>query len=208
MKHVPGTDFVLPAELVLLAMGFVGPREGRRDRAARPRARRARQRADATRAARRACPACSRRATCRAGSRSSCGRSPTADASPRGSTPGCVAPPWPAPSENASQNASQNRAIPSRSRRRGSSPYVSRAPRPANGLARSHSVLGRVLGTVPEGFIRRARSPGPAPSRLRAWGPRRGRALQGQRPLRVALHARDLSHVLVGESLAHRSRRA
>ena len=45
-------------------------------------------------------------------------------------------------------NASHSRAIPSRSLRRGSSPYGSTAPRPAEGLARSRPTLGRVLHCV------------------------------------------------------------
>ena len=44
--------------------------------------------------------------------------------------------------------------MPSRSRRRGSSPYRSTAPRPADGLARPRTVLGRVLSRPRKVLIR------------------------------------------------------
>ena len=74
MKEMPGTEKVWPAELVLLAMGFVGPeKDGLLDRAGRG-ARRARQRrADGDKAT--SVRACSRPATWRAASRWSSGRS-------------------------------------------------------------------------------------------------------------------------------------
>ena len=43
-QEIEGTEREIPAELVLLAMGFTGPEKRRPDRAARRRARRARQR--------------------------------------------------------------------------------------------------------------------------------------------------------------------
>ncbi len=43
-EKIEGTDFELPCELVLLAMGFLGPRARGHARRARRRARRARQR--------------------------------------------------------------------------------------------------------------------------------------------------------------------
>ena len=43
-EKIEGTDFELPCELVLLAMGFVGPQRRRPARTARSRAERARQR--------------------------------------------------------------------------------------------------------------------------------------------------------------------
>ena len=49
MKPIEGTEFVLKADLVLLAMGFLGPVAGRHDQGPRRRARQARQRRSPTR---------------------------------------------------------------------------------------------------------------------------------------------------------------
>ena len=93
MKHVEGTEFSIPAGLVLLAMGFVGPEKGGViEQLGLALDARGNVRSDP--AAPRTSPASSRPATCRGGSRSSSGPSPTGDASRPASTPGCAARRW------------------------------------------------------------------------------------------------------------------
>ena len=87
-EKVEGTDFELPCELVLLAMGFVGPQRDGPARAARRRAQRARQRRPRRRAGARTSTACSSAATWAAARASSCGRSPRAARARRRSTSG------------------------------------------------------------------------------------------------------------------------
>ena len=62
-EKVEGTDFELPCEIVLLAMGFVGPETARLARAARRRDQRARQRRPRRRLPRRTSTTCSSAAT-------------------------------------------------------------------------------------------------------------------------------------------------
>ena len=83
---VEGTDFELECELVLLAMGFVGPQRDGPARAARRRAQRARQRRPRRRRTRRRSPTCSCAATWAAARASSCGPSPRAAPAPPPST--------------------------------------------------------------------------------------------------------------------------
>ncbi len=157
--------------------GLRRAREGGRDRAARSRARRARQRPDRRERARRAFPACSRRATSRAGSRSSCGRSPTVVASRPAPTRGCAALRWRAPSENDHRSS------------------ITQAGSNRQGARRRQALTRRYLGLRPPllwrlwrpgGFpdvrkslrrvSRRARGPERGPALHRATGPRRARA--------------------------------
>ena len=77
-EKVEGTDFELACELVLLAMGFVGPERAAVARAARRRARRPRQRGPRRRLGRPTSTACSCAATWAAARASSCGPSPKA----------------------------------------------------------------------------------------------------------------------------------
>ena len=87
MSIVPGSEFALPADLVLLAMGFVGPRRAGAHRAGRRRARRARQRQGQHRRLPLHRPAASSpAATCAAASRWWSGRSARAASAPARST--------------------------------------------------------------------------------------------------------------------------
>ena len=84
-EAMPGTEFTLDADLVLLAMGFLGPVQERHDRAA---GREARRRAATWRRTTTTCrgsPASSRPATCAAANRWWSGRSPKAARPPKAS---------------------------------------------------------------------------------------------------------------------------
>ena len=88
-EPVAGTERSIPAQLVLLAMGFTGPQQPGLRRAARGRARPARQHRARRRLHDVGRRACSWPATPAAASRSSSGRSPRAAPQPPASTPGC-----------------------------------------------------------------------------------------------------------------------
>ena len=76
MQEVEGSSFELKADLVLLAMGFLGPRKpGMVEQAGRRRSIRAATSRPTFRTTRPACPSCSPPATCGAASRWSSGRS-------------------------------------------------------------------------------------------------------------------------------------
>ena len=83
LKPVPGTEFTIKADLVLLAMGFVAPvKEGLLAELGVALDKRGNVAAD-TAATRRRCQRCSLAATCAAASRSSSGRSAKAASAPR-----------------------------------------------------------------------------------------------------------------------------
>ena len=75
MEEIPGSEFELDCDLVLLALGFLGPETDRVLASSASTLDRARQRPGRTPTTRRACPACSPAATCAAASRWWCGRS-------------------------------------------------------------------------------------------------------------------------------------
>ena len=86
-QPVPGTEFEIKADLVLLAMGFVHPVHEGMIKSLGLDARRARQRQAPTRSPTRPrCRRCSRPATCGAASRWWCGRSARAASAPTRST--------------------------------------------------------------------------------------------------------------------------
>ena len=150
-EKVEGTDFELPCELVLLAMGFVGPQRAGPARAARRRAQRARQRDPRRRVPHEPRRTCSSAATWAAARASSCGPSPrAARARPRSTSSSWARPCCPRRSRpTARRCADRARARPGAPTRDPSRPvHPSRAVHPGGSVADGPSCARPILAGV------------------------------------------------------------